>query len=177
MSISRVSVFYIPKIDNFGIIGDSCIEKGEFMNVKKSLLLVMLFVLFLPLNASASQQSGQYYPPSHSDYFQKKFSWQLYSSRGIKEIRFTQFDKNGEEIEAINLEAKENGFNWIDFSCTGSVSIEFLDADGKVKDQLTRGVATKHLDGTACEYKTFVKTSNYDEKKNQYSDDTFGKKK
>lgn len=92
----------------------------------------MLFVLIIPLNAFASQQSGQYYPPNSSDYFKKKFSWQLYSSKGVNGMRFTQYDIDGNEKGKINIEAKENSFSWVDFSCRGNVSIEFLDENGDV---------------------------------------------
>lgn len=147
------------------------------MKLKKSLILLLALILILPLTVSASQQSGQYYPPSNSDYFQKKFSWQLYSSFGVKEIKFTQFDLDGKEKGKVNLKATENGFNWVDFSCKGNVSIEFLDENGGTVSFLTRGQARSYLDDTSCDYKSFVKTSNYDEKKKQYRDDTFGRNK
>lgn len=147
------------------------------MKLKKSLILLISLSFILPLTVSASQQSGQYYPPSNSDYFQKKFSWQLYSSFGVKEIKFTQFDIDGIEKGEINLNATENGFNWVDFSCRGNVSIEFLNENGDTVSVFTRGQARSYLDDTSCNYKSFVKVSNYDEKKQQYRDDTFGKKK
>ncbi len=147
------------------------------MNIKKGFLLIMLLAFLIPLNVSASQQSGQYYAPSGSDYHQKKFSWQLYSDFGIDQIRFTQFDIDGNEKGKINIKAKENDFAWVDFYCSGNVHIEFLDASGKVQNSLTRGQATSYLDDSSCNYKSFVKASNYDEKANKYKDDTFGKKK
>lgn len=145
--------------------------------MKKSIIFVIALTLFLPLTVSASQQSGQFYPPSNSDYYQKKFSWQLYSSLGVKNIRFTQYDINGNEKGTINLEAKKNGYNWVDFTCKGNVSIEFLDESGGVLDSVTRGHGTSYLDNSSCNYKSFVKQSNYDEVKRKYKDDTFGKKK
>lgn len=146
------------------------------MNTRRNLLLALILVLLLPLNASASQQSNQYYPPSNSDYFMKKFSWQLYASIGINKIRFTQFDKNNEQVKIIDLETNGNSFYWVDFYCTGDVSIEFLDSDEKTKDIITRGKGTTYLDNSSCKYDSFVKVSNYDENKKQYKDDTFGKK-
>lgn len=145
--------------------------------IRRILLIVMLLSLFIPISAFASQQSGQYYPPSSSDYSKKKFSWELYSSRGVNDIRFTQYDLNGTERGKITLKAKENVFSWVDFSCKGNVSIEFLDANGKVLSLFSRGQALSHLDDRSCNYKTFVKASNYDAKARKYRDDTFGKNK
>lgn len=147
------------------------------LNIKKSIIFVLVLTLFLPLTVSASQQSGQYYPPSHSDYFQKKFSWQFYSSLGVKQIRFTQFDIEGNKKGTINFEVKENGFKWVDFTCKGNVSVEFLNEAGDVLDSVTRGQGTPYLDNSSCNYKSFVKQSNYDETKRKYKDDTFGKNK
>ena len=139
--------------------------------------MLLAFLIPLNVNASASKHSGQYYAPSGSDYHQKKFSWQFFSDFGIDQIRFIQFDIDGNEKGKIDFKVKENDFKWIDFYCKGNVHIEFLDASGKVQDSLTRGQATSYLDDSSCNYKSFVKASNYDEKKNRYSDDTFGKKK
>ena len=141
--------------------------------IKRSILLLMLFTI-LPVSVMASSQSGQYYPPSNSDYFQKKFSWQFYVSHGVEKIIFTQYDMENTERALIYYDnPPQNSFFWTDFSCRGNVSIQFFDSEGKVLDSLIRGQATEYLNDTACVYRDFANRSDYDEKKGKYKSDKF----
>lgn len=122
----------------------------------------------------ANSQSGQFYPPSNSDYFQKKFSWQIYVSHGVEKITFTQYDMENKERGLIYYDnPPQNSFFWVDFTCLGNVSVQFYDKKGKVVDFFTRGPATAYLDNKACKYDDFANRSDYDEKKGKYKSDKF----
>jgi hypothetical protein len=133
----------------------------------------MIAFLAVPLGTLASQQSGQYYPPTNSDYYLKKFSWQLYTSQGVSQIRFTQYDLNNVKKGQLVLKVKDKSNTWVDFNCKGNVHIQFQDKKGKTLDFSTRGPATSYLNNSKCNYKSFVSFSNYDSSKKKYKDDTF----
>ncbi|MFJ7678945.1 hypothetical protein ACQKIC_00510 [Peribacillus sp. NPDC046944] len=77
----------------------------------KKLLFLLTALSLLPAPAVASGQSGQFYPPSHSDFYNKKFSWQLFLSHGVKRVEFTQYDVKMKKRSVIyHNSVKENSF-------------------------------------------------------------------
>ena len=143
--------------------------------MKKACLLTLLLFL-LPGTVLASGQSNQYYPPSDSDYFMKKFSWQLYMSSGVKQVIFKQYDEKFKKRMTLYHDVKKaNSFLWVDFYCRGQVSVEFLDKKGKVMDSFIRDSAKKYLDNSSCTYRYAVTFSDFDEKKRKYKSDKFKK--
>lgn len=144
----------------------------------KKLLLVLFSLALLPGTVFASGQSSQFYPPSNSDYFNKKFSWQIFFSNNVKKVEFTQYDEKMKKRSTLyHNSVKGNSFLWVDFYCKGPMSVEFFDKHGKVVDSFIRGTAEKYLDNSSCSYKDAATFSDYDEKKGRYISDTFKKKK
>ncbi|MFJ8260264.1 hypothetical protein ACIQ4Z_24260 [Peribacillus asahii] len=134
-----------------------------------------LFML-IPIPVLASGQSGQFYPPSHSDYYKKKFSWKIYVSYGVKKIIFTQYDMKKRNRGFIYYDnPPQNSFFWADFTCKGNMSVEFFDKKGKVVDSFVRGPGTAYLDNSACNYNSFAKPSDYNEEQRKYKSDKFKK--
>ena len=143
----------------------------------KKLLLVLLSLSLLPGTVFASGQSGQFYPPSNSDYFNKKFSWQIFFSNNVKKVEFTQYDvKMKKQSVLYHNSVKGNSYLWVDFYCQGMVSVEFFDKKGKVVDSFIRGTAERYLNDSSCSYSSAVTFSDYDEKKDRYASDMFKKK-
>lgn len=141
--------------------------------IKKCLMFLIVFT-FLPVTVMANSQSGQFYPPSNSDYFQKMFSWQIFVSHGVKKITFTQYDIENKERGLIYYDdPPQNSFFWVDFTCRGNVSIQFFDNKGKLIDSFIRGHGKSYLKNTACKYDSFVSRSDYDEKNRKYKSDKF----
>ncbi len=134
-------------------------------------MILAVFISMVPIQAfAASSQSGQYYPPSDSEYFKKKFSWQFYIDHQTYQIRFTSrpLDPNNPLFLQQTFDVRPNSFIWFDFSCQGRDDIEFLDAQGNVLSFMTRGQTTTYLDGTGdvmC-----VRLSDFDENAKDYVD-------
>ncbi|WP_180320079.1 hypothetical protein [Peribacillus loiseleuriae] len=151
----------------------NCRWKERLYMIRKCLLFLMLFT-FLPGSVMANSQSGQYYPPTNSDYFQKKFSWQIYVSHGVKKITFIQYDMENKERGLIYYDdPPQNSFFWVDFTCRGNVRINFYNKKGKLIGSFTRGHGTSYLNNSACNYKDFVYGSDFDEKNRKYKSDKF----
>jgi len=143
----------------------------------KKYLVSLMICMFIPIPVLASGQSGQFYPSSQSDYYKKKFSWQIYVSYGVKKIIFTQYDMKKRDRGLIYYDnPPQNSFFWVDFTCKGNVGVKFFDKKGKVVDSFVRGPGTAYLDNTACNYKYFVTFSDYDEKQRKYKSDKFKKR-
>lgn len=143
----------------------------------KKLLLVFFSLSLFPGIVFASGQSGQYYPPSHSDFYNKKFSWQIFLSNNVKKVEFTQYDIKMKKRSVLYHKSVEgNSYLWVDFYCKGMVSVEFFDKKGKVVDSFIRGKAEKYLDDSSCSYPYAATFSDYDDKKGRYASDTFKKK-
>lgn len=147
---------------------------------KVNVLIVLSFVfIMLPIQAFASGMSREYYPPSDSDYYQKKISYQLYFSFGTVKVRMTQY-KPGLPMDDANIitkvtwNVKENSFMWVDMQCKGVLSFEYLDATGKVVSFHDRGEDTSYLNQGKCTAGDAVKPSDFNEESNQYKSDTFG---
>ncbi|MBK5447062.1 hypothetical protein [Peribacillus sp. TH24] len=133
----------------------------------------------VPNLAHASGRSREYYPPSDSDFYQKKFSYQLYFSFGTVKVRMTQYkpdlpmeDKNIQKVITWNV--KENSYMWMDHKCSGGLVFEYLDESGEVVDSEIRAEDNKYLSQGSCTNP--VAPSDFNEEKNQYKSDTFGGK-
>lgn len=145
---------------------------------KKQNVLIIFILIFLmsPIKSLASGMSQQYLPPANSDYRGEKISWQIYLSYGITKLRITQFSYGypKEVIETVTWNVEENSTVWVDMTCMGDTSFEFLDASGKVKGIETRGQSESYLGQGTCEPGKTIKPSDYNEEQNQYASDTFG---
>lgn len=148
--------------------------------IRKTVVLIlaslMLFSSFPNSSEAASGVLREYYPPSDSDFYQKRIAFKYYNDWGTAKIRFTQYnyDDTGEEVKIGEKEfpVKENSDIWIDQTCKGHLVIQWLDSAGNVTDTMARGVTTSYLDDGDCS--NIVNPSNFNEEKNQYADDTFG---
>lgn len=103
-------------------------------------------------------------------------SWQIYLSHGITKLRITQFSYGypKEVVETVTWNVEENSTVWVDMTCMGDTSFEFLDSAGNVKGIETRGQSESYLGGGTCQPGKTIKPSDYNEEKNQYASDTFG---
>ncbi|MDQ0412894.1 hypothetical protein [Mesobacillus stamsii] len=149
--------------------------------IRKTSFFFLVFVLFLsgvsPINShAASGILKEYYPPSDSDYYQKKISFKYYIDFGTTQIKFIQYnyDANGTEvlIGEKTFPVKENSDIWIDQTCKGNLAIQFLDSAGNIQYSMARGQTESYLDQGDCS--VIVSPSNFNEILNQYADDTFG---
>jgi hypothetical protein len=148
----------------------------------KFVTLLALIVIMLPIQAFASGLSRQYNPPSDSDYYQQKISYQLYFSFGTVKVRMTQYKPElpmteENKITTVTWNVKENSFMWVDMQCKGALSFEYLDSAGTVVDFHTRGETTEYLNQGKCTAGDAVKPSDFNEEANQYKSDTFGETK
>lgn len=147
-----------------------------FKNKKKivSIMLLGLILLSFPLQSLASGILQEYYPPSDSDFYQKRITFQYYNSPGVTQIVITQYEYPGNTIVLGTKEftVKENSNIWIDYTCKGQALIEWKDSTGAVKDWLIRGETTNYLEQGDCS--NIANLSNYNEELKQYADDTFG---
>jgi hypothetical protein len=144
--------------------------------LKKAFMLSIALMLLLPFQAFASGQSGRYYPPSDSDFYQKKVSTQVFISAGITQLKMTQRDfDTGEVIGVITWNVKPGSYIWIDESCKGSLAYEFLDSEGVTQTgSFIRAKTDIDLQEGSCTAGGFVKPSDYNEEQDQYAGDTFG---
>jgi len=136
---------------------------------------ILLFSGFSPITSlAASGIMQEYYPPSDSDYYQKKISFKYYNDFGVVKIRFIQWEYGGNTVELGRKEipVKENTDIWIDHSCKGGLTVQWLNAAGEITSSLQRGQTESYLNQGDCS--NFVSPSNFNEEKNQYADDTFG---
>lgn len=142
--------------------------------IKKAFMLSMMLML-LPFQVFASGQSGRYYPPVDSDFYQKKVSTQVFISAGIEQLKMTQRDYDtGEVIGVVTWNVKPATYIWIDESCRGSLAYEFLDSEGVSQSgSFIRGKTETDLKEGSCAG-DFVKPSDYNEEQDQYAGDTFG---
>jgi hypothetical protein len=147
-----------------------------FKNKKKivSLMLLGLILLSSPLQSLASGILVEYYPPSDSDFFQKRITKQYYNSFGVTKLVITQYEYPGQTnvIGTKEFTVTENSNIWIDFTCQGYAVVEWKDSTGAVKDWYVRGEAELWLSQGDCS--NFANLSNYNEELGQYADDTFG---
>lgn len=140
----------------------------------------MIMIPQMALAASNSGMSREYHPPSDSDYYQKKMSYQLFFDFGTVKVRMTQY-KPGLPMEEKNIQTivtwkvKENSFMWMDQKCGGALNFDYLDASGKIVSSHLRGETTTYLNQGSCTNP--VSPSDFNEEKNQYKGDTFGGKK
>jgi hypothetical protein len=141
----------------------------------KKVLIFSFLLMMIPINAFASGQSGRYYPPSDSDFYQKKVATKVYISAGIVKLRMTQRDYDtGEVIGVITWNVKQGSNIWIDETCRGALAYEFLDSEGVSQSgAFIRGKTDIDLKEGSCAG-DFVKPSDYNEEKDQYAGDTFG---
>lgn len=145
--------------------------------IRKSLVFVLAAFLLVPnITFAASGVLKEYYPPSDSDYYQKKISFKYYIDFGTVTMRFVQYkyDDLGNEVKVgeKDFSVKENSDIWIDQSCKGHLAIQFLDGAGNIVYTMARGQSDSYLNDGDCS--NFVELSNFNEEKNQYADDTFG---
>lgn len=147
-----------------------------FKNKRKiiSMMLLALIVLSFPLQSLASGILQEYYPPSDSDFYQKRITYQYYNSFGVTQIVITQYayPGNTEVLGTKEFTVTENSNTWIDFTCKGQALIEWKDSTGAVKDWLIRSETDNYLEQGDCS--NIANLSNYNEELGQYADDTFG---
>lgn len=137
----------------------------------------MLLVIFLsssPIQSLASGILQEYYPPSDSDFYQKRITYQYYNSFGVTQIVITQYEYPGSTtvIGTKEFAVQENSNIWIDYTCKGQALIEWKDSTGAVKDWLIRSETDNYLEQGDCS--NIANLSNYNEELGQYADDTFG---
>lgn len=129
-----------------------------------------------PIISFASGVSKEYYPPSNSDYYNKKISYKLYISPDITKVKITQFspmENNGskEILEEVIWDVKPNSTIWVDMTCKGDTSFQYWNGSRWV-DTHTRGQTIRLSNGT-CSNSGNVTLSDFNEEKNQYASDTF----
>jgi hypothetical protein len=150
-----------------------------FKNKKKitSIMLLGLILISFPLQSLASGILQEYYPPSDSDFYQKRITYQYYNSPGVTQIVITQYEYPGNTkvIGTKEFTVKENSNIWIDYTCKGQALIEWKDSTGAVKDWLIRSETDNYLEQGDCS--NIANLSNYNEELKQYADDTFGASK
>lgn len=150
-----------------------------FKNKKKivSIMLLGLILLSFPLQSLASGILQEYYPPSDSDFYQKRITFQYYNSPGVTQIVITQYEYPGSTkvLGTKEFTVKENSNIWIDYTCKGQALIEWKDSTGAVKDWQIRSETDNYLEQGDCS--NIANLSNYNEELDQYADDTFGSTK
>lgn len=148
-----------------------------FKKTKQMIFLVaaaFLLLSYIPQNAfAASGILQEYYPPSDSDFYQKRISFKYYNDFGTTKIRFIQLEYGtGIELGRKEFAVKENSDLWIDQTCKGQVAIQWLNAAGDIVYSMNRGDSDSYLGQGDCN--NIANPSNFNETKNQYADDTFG---
>jgi hypothetical protein len=148
--------------------------------VKKlnGLIIVTFLYMLIPIQVFAGM-SREYYPTADSDYFQKKFSYQLYISHEVEKLRMTQYKPDlplTEEniVTIVTWNVKGNSYIWMDQQCKGALSFEYIDSSGKVVESHIRGKSNSYLNEGSCSAGNVVKPSDFNEDQNRYASDTFG---
>lgn len=137
-----------------------------------------LFLIF-PIQAFASGYTAQYYPPSNSDYYQKKISWKLYFDPQTYKVRITQYQYGANQTDPASVVTTKlwnvtpNSYMWIDMKCKGATQIDFLDQSGNIIDMQQRGETDSYLNQGTCDSNS-VAPSDYNEQEQRYASDTFG---
>ncbi|MGG5253530.1 hypothetical protein ACQYAD_08545 [Neobacillus sp. SM06] len=142
--------------------------------LKKMNVLIVLSILLmaLPIQAFAtSVMAGDYYPPSDSDYYQKKISWKLYFDYDTVKVKIRQYDLQQALLSENEMSVTPNSYLWFDMTCQGTTTFEFFDTNGTSLGFATRGEDSANLLQSTCSPPTL---SDYNETSNQYASDTFG---
>ncbi|MDP4086020.1 MAG: hypothetical protein Q8934_15560 [Bacillota bacterium] len=142
-------------------------------------LILTVFLLILPIQTFASGMTREYDPPSNSDYYQKKISYQLYFSPGVAKVRITQYKYGADQTDPTSIVTQKiwnvspNSYMWVDMTCKGATGYEYLDSSSNVVDMNTRGQTDVYLNSGTCDSNS-IAPSDFNETQNQYASDTFG---
>ncbi|MBP3040576.1 hypothetical protein J9303_13880 [Bacillaceae bacterium Marseille-Q3522] len=147
------------------------------MKWNRIFFVLLTLLIFIPTTALAGI-SRDVYPVQQSDFYQKKYSSQLYIKPTVTKVVFTQYSSGTPteetKIGVIEWNVKPNSYIWIDQTCKGYLSFQYYNDAGERVEMHSRGLTNEYLNKGTCNASDFVKPSDWNDEEGRYAGDTYG---